>query len=50
VIVATANAYDRMVTFEHCKPQDAVKRLVVERIGRYPLEQLNALKAIVHEP
>lgn len=49
VIVATANAYDRMVTFEHCKPQDTVKRLVVERIGRYPLDQLNALKAIVSE-
>lgn len=47
VIVATANAYDRMVTFERSTPQEALKRMIIEKIGRHPLEQINALKSVV---
>lgn len=49
VIVSTANAFDRLVTFEKIKPQDAVKKLVIDKIGRHPLAHINALKAIVNE-
>lgn len=47
VIVATANAYDRFVTFQNLTPGDAIKKMVVDKIGRHPLEQINALKMIV---
>ncbi len=49
VMVGLANAYDRMVSFEKTPSKDAIKRLVVEKIGRYPLAQINAMKAIVKE-
>mgnify|MGYP007026553391 FL=1 len=48
-MVGLANAYDRMVSFEKTPSKDAIKRLVVEKIGRYPLAQINAMKAIVKE-
>jgi putative nucleotidyltransferase with HDIG domain len=47
VIVATANAFDRMVTFEKSNQQDSLKRMVLEKIGRHPLTHINALKALV---
>jgi HD-GYP domain-containing protein (c-di-GMP phosphodiesterase class II) len=49
VIVSTANAFDRMVTFDRMKPQEAIKRLVIEKIGKHPLAHINALKAMVSE-
>lgn len=48
VFVQSANIFDRLVTFERIPQSDAVKRLMsVEFIGRYPLNHLKAIKAIV---
>ncbi|MBX2987352.1 MAG: HD domain-containing protein [Bdellovibrionaceae bacterium] len=49
VLVSTANAYDRMVSFEGMTPSAAIKSLMIDKLGLHPLGQLNALKAIVSE-
>ncbi len=47
VIAATANAFVHLVETEGESFPTAMKRLVVEKIGRHPLTHINALKAIV---
>lgn len=44
MIVATANCYDKLVTFENETPTNAVKRLVTEKIGLLPTAHLNAMR------
>lgn len=46
IIASSANTYDRLVAFEKCGYQEACKRLVIEKIGRHPLDHINALKKI----
>ena len=47
VYVGCANALDRMVTFERTPLPDAIKRMLMEKIGLYPLPYLNSLKKLV---
>jgi HD-GYP domain-containing protein (c-di-GMP phosphodiesterase class II) len=47
VVAATANAFDSFVMLEGATYPSAVKKLVVDKIGRHPLAHINALKAIV---
>jgi HD-GYP domain-containing protein (c-di-GMP phosphodiesterase class II) len=47
VFVSTANLFDRLVTFEKLKRPDAVKKMFTDYLGRYPLDHVNALKALV---
>ena len=49
LLCGVANSYDRLVTFESMEPKDALKKLMMEKVGRYPLEYLNALKAVLKE-
>lgn len=49
LICGVANSYDRLVTFEDVEPKEAIKRLMIEKVGRYPLEYLTALKAVLKE-
>jgi HD-GYP domain-containing protein (c-di-GMP phosphodiesterase class II) len=47
VIVGTANALDRLITFEGVKNADAVKTLMVNSVGKYPLTQIQMLGDIM---
>lgn len=44
MIVATANCYDKMVTFENETPLNAVKRLVSEKVGLLPTAHLMGMR------
>lgn len=47
VIVAAANSLDRMITFEGASKADAAKRIMVDKIGKHPLEYLKILSHFV---
>jgi HD-GYP domain-containing protein (c-di-GMP phosphodiesterase class II) len=47
VFVQTANLFDRLVTFEKMTKAEAVKKLTLDYLGRYPLPHINALKTMV---
>jgi HD-GYP domain-containing protein (c-di-GMP phosphodiesterase class II) len=47
VVASSANAYEALISAEGETHPSAMKRLVVEKIGRHPLAHINALKAIV---
>lgn len=49
LIVSTANAFDRMTTFEGISPKDAIKSLLVERVGLLPLTHIKALGEAISE-
>lgn len=40
VIVATCNAFDRMMTFEGVPMADATKKMMIEYVGKYPLQHI----------
>lgn len=46
IIVGTANAYDRLITFESVPKQDAAKNLMIEKVGAYPLTHLQHIVEI----
>lgn len=47
VIVASANALDRLMTFEGVKRSEAVKTLMLNCVGRYPLGHIQLLGDIM---
>ncbi len=47
MIVATANAYDRLVGFEGQDPKTALKSMLIDKLGAYPLKQLQALQEVL---
>jgi putative nucleotidyltransferase with HDIG domain len=47
VIVASANALDRLVTFEGIKRTDSVKHLMLHSVGKYPLNHIQFLGDIM---
>lgn len=47
VIAATANAYDRLVSFEGLSPKDALKTLLINKMGLFPLSLLQTLQDIL---
>lgn len=49
LIVATANAYDRLVSFEGQEPKAALKALLIDKMGAYPLKQLQALQEVLKQ-
>lgn len=49
IIAATANAYDRMICFEGLTPKDALKSLLIEKMGIYPLSHLQTLQKILKQ-
>jgi putative nucleotidyltransferase with HDIG domain len=46
-LVAITNKYDRLVTYEKHTPDDAIKKMLVEYIGRYSLNHLKELKSVL---
>ena len=49
IIVSTCNALDRLITFEKVPAKDAAKKLMIEQVGRHPLNQIQILQKIVQE-
>lgn len=47
VIVGSANALDRLITFEGVKKTDAVKTLMLNSVGQYPLKHIQILGDIM---
>lgn len=47
IIVGTCNALDRMITFEGMERKTAAKELVINSVGRYPLNYLQTLSKII---
>lgn len=49
VIVSSANAYDRLMTLEGLDPKDAGKRMMIEQVGKHPLNHIQILSQILKE-
>jgi HD-GYP domain-containing protein (c-di-GMP phosphodiesterase class II) len=47
VIVGSANALDRLMTFERIPKAEAVKKLMIDHVGRYPLIHIQFLGEII---
>lgn len=43
-VVAVANAFDRQITFEKRAPKDALRALLIDKMGAYPLDTLKAMQ------
>ncbi len=47
LLAATANAYDRLVSFQKMPPREALKTLMIEKLGQLPLNHLQNLNGIL---
>lgn len=45
--VSTANAYDRLVSFNKMAPKDAMKSLLIDKMGQVPLNLLQTLQTVL---
>lgn len=49
LLAATANSYDRMVSFYGLSPKEALKTLLIENMGLHPLPHLQSLQNVLKE-
>lgn len=49
VLCATANSYDKYVSFMKLEPKEALKTMLVDKMGLHPLSHLQALQAVLKE-
>ena len=49
IVAAIANAFDRVVTFEGKRPKEALKFLLIDKLGVYPLNYLQGLQAVLRQ-
>lgn len=47
IIVSSANAMDRLITFEGVPKAEAAKKLMIEQVGNHPLNQIQMLNDIL---
>ena len=47
IIVGSANALDRLISFEKVPKLDAIKKLMIEKVGRHPLNHIQFLGEII---
>lgn len=47
IVVASCNAMDRLITFEGVSKLDAPKKLMIEKVGKHPLQQIKMLGEII---
>ncbi len=47
LFAATANYYDRLVSFERKQPKEAVRHMMIEKLGLYPLDNLQILQRLL---
>lgn len=50
VMVASANAIDRLITYEGVSAADAGKRLMIEKVGKHPLQHIQHLNEVLRAP
>ncbi|MGE0631359.1 MAG: HD-GYP domain-containing protein [Pseudobdellovibrionaceae bacterium] len=48
LVISSANALDRLIAFEKTSKKDAVKRLMIEQVGEYPLTHIQKLADIIN--
>jgi HD-GYP domain-containing protein (c-di-GMP phosphodiesterase class II) len=48
LICGTSNALDRLMTFEAIERKEAMKNLMINGLGKYPLSHLQGLAAIIN--
>ena len=49
VLVSSCNALDRIITFEKVAPKEAMKKLMIDQMGRHPLNHFQILQKIVQD-
>ncbi|MCB0408331.1 MAG: HD domain-containing protein [Bdellovibrionales bacterium] len=49
ILVSTANSYDRLVSFYGKAPKDALKMLLIEKMGLHPLNHLQLLQTVLKD-
>lgn len=49
IMVASANALDRLITFEGVAKSEAAKKLMIEAVGSHPLQQIQLLAEIMKD-
>ena len=47
IVVSSCNAMDRLITFEGISKTDAPKKLMIEQVGKHPLDQIRILGEII---
>jgi HD-GYP domain-containing protein (c-di-GMP phosphodiesterase class II) len=47
LVAGLANAYDRLICFEGLQPKDALKELLIKKLGVYPLPHIQALQNVL---
>lgn len=47
LFAATANAYDRLVSFQKQNPKEAIKSLLIDKVGLLPLDLIQNLNSIL---
>jgi len=46
-VAGLANAFERMLSFEALPPRDAIKKLFIDKMGQYSLDQMQALQKLL---
>ncbi|MGZ3768905.1 MAG: HD-GYP domain-containing protein [Bdellovibrio sp.] len=46
-LVSSANAIDRLITFENVSKSDAAKKMMLDYVGKYPLQHIQLLNEIL---
>lgn len=49
MIASVADAYDRLISYERTSPKDAVKQLMIDRVGLLPLDMIKGLAGLLKE-
>ncbi|MGZ3804857.1 MAG: HD-GYP domain-containing protein [Pseudobdellovibrionaceae bacterium] len=49
ILVGSANALDRLITFEKTPKAEAVRKLMIDQVGRHPLNHIQLLGEILKE-
>ncbi len=49
LVVGTANSYDRMVSFFGMTPKEALKTLLIQKMGLHPLPHMQHLQAVLKD-
>lgn len=47
LLAATANAFDRLISFENMTPKEAIKFILIDKMGGLPLEHLQNLQTVL---
>ncbi|MGE0763774.1 MAG: HD-GYP domain-containing protein [Bdellovibrionales bacterium] len=49
LIASVADSYDRLITYEGITPKEAVKKLLIDKVGLHPLSMIQGLAALLKQ-